>query len=201
MAAPMRCCGPASRVRLACSASSAAAATTMSAWRTSPRPRSSSAWSVCSAMAPALPVWPPRRAHNSRASSHGLLAPYRSARRRSPLLRCFIPFGVAIKRHLEIAAGDDEAGPAVDKSDLENIVLQERPNAVAERARHRDALMRELGRAQRRVAVYLSDDFFQIAERVLPDRVAQCADRLAAENFVAFVDRLERVTDAPFAKQ
>ena len=81
---------------------------------------------------------------NSRASLRSLLAPHRSARRRPPVLRCFISFGVAMKRHLEIAEGDDEAGPAVDESDLENIVLQDAQNAVAERAHHRDARMREL---------------------------------------------------------
>ena len=97
----------------------------------------------------------------------------RLARRRLPALRLFVALGVAIERAFEISERDDEAGPAVDEAELEDVVLEERPQAVTERARHRDALARELRHAERGIAVHLLDDFFQIAERELPDRVLQ----------------------------
>ena len=60
------------------------------------------------------------------ASRSGLsFAPDRMARRRLPALRLFVAFGVAIECAFEISERDDEAGPAVDESELEDIVLEE----------------------------------------------------------------------------
>ena len=67
------------------------------------------------------------------------LAPERLALRRLPILRRFVAFGVAVEGALEISQGDDEAGPAVDEAALEDVMLDERPQAVAERACHRHA--------------------------------------------------------------
>ena len=72
-------------------------------------------------------------------------------------------------------------------------MLDERPQAVAEGARHRHLLVRDLGHAERGVAVHLVDDLLDIAERKLPDRVGEHADRLAAQVLVTLVHRLERV--------
>ena len=72
---------------------------------------------------------------------------------------------------------------------------------MAERARHRDALARELGHAERGIAVHLLDDLFQITEGELPDFVAQRAGRLAVEDFVALMHRLKRVTHAALSKE
>src|SRR5665213_90421 len=68
-------------------------------------------------------------------------------------------------------------------------------------ARHRDALSCELGNPERGIAVHLLDDFFEVAERKLPDGVLQRADWLAGQYFIAFVHRLERVTHRAFAKK
>src|SRR6476659_9449771 len=104
------------------------------------------------------------------------LAPDHLAIRRLPPLRLLVALRVAIKSALEIPQGDDKAGPAVDEPELEYIVFQERPDAVAEGASHRHPFMRELRHAERRVAVHLVDDFLEIAERELPDRIFQSAD-------------------------
>ena len=80
-------------------------------------------------------------------------------------------------------------------------MLEERPQAVAERAGHRHALVGELGHAERGIAVHLLDDFLEIAERELPHRILQGAERLAAEIFKAFVHRLARVAHRAFAEQ
>src|SRR6185503_11698891 len=98
------------------------------------------------------------------------LAPDCVALRRLPALHLLVALRVAVKSALEISQGDDKAGPAVDESELEYIVLQERPDAVPKRAAHRHPFMRELGHAERRVAVHLVDDFLEVAERELPDR-------------------------------
>ena len=73
------------------------------------------------------------------------LAPDRLAFRRLPTLRLLVALRVTVKSALEISQGDDKAGPAVDETELEHIVLQERPDAVTEGASHRNPLVRELG--------------------------------------------------------
>ena len=72
---------------------------------------------------------------------------------------------------------------------------------MAERTRHRDALARELGGSQRRIAVGLAQDLFQIAKGELPDRVMQRTERLAGEQLVALMHRLQRVTHAAFVEE
>src|SRR5579863_7267999 len=123
-------------------------------------------------------------------------APQRLARRRRPVLSLLVALGIAVIGPLEIAEGDDEAGPAVNKSALENVMLEERPKSVSERARHGDAFIGELLHSQRRIAVGLAQDFFKVAEGELPDRIRKRADRLAAWNFKTLVNRLCRVTHA-----
>src|SRR5882757_179441 len=91
------------------------------------------------------------------------------ARRRLPVLGFLITLGVAVERALEIAEGDDEARPAVLEAALEDVVLDERPQPVAEGAGHRDALAGEFFRAERGVAVHLADDLLHVAERELMD--------------------------------
>src|SRR6185503_122401 len=87
-----------------------------------------------------------------RASLSGTsLAPDGLACRRLPALHLLVAFRVAIKSAFEISQGDDKAGPAVDESEVEYVVLQERPDAVRKRAAHRHPFMRELGHAERRV--------------------------------------------------
>src|SRR4029077_13286403 len=113
----------------------------------------------------------------------------------------FITLSVAIERALEISKRNDEAGPAVDESALENIMLEKRPEAMSERGSHRHALAGELGYAERGIAVHLLDDLFQIAEGELPDRVLQCAERLAVQQLIAFMYRLERVAHAALAEE
>src|ERR1044071_632071 len=103
------------------------------------------------------------------------------ARRRLPVLGFLIALGVAIERALEIAEGDDEARPAVPESAFEDVVLDERPQPMAEGARHRDALAGELVRAKRRVAVHLADHLLHVAERKLVDRILQVSERLRAQ--------------------
>src|SRR6476660_9257161 len=44
---------------------------------------------------------------------------------RLPALHLLIALCIAVKRAFEISQGDDKAGRAVDKSDLEYVVLQE----------------------------------------------------------------------------
>src|SRR6185437_4999845 len=122
----------------------------------------------------------PRLSKRGGSSSRRIGAPQRFDLEPRPRLYFLIAFGVAVERAFEIAEGDHETGPAVDEATLENIMFQESPEGVAECPRHRYALMRELGHAQRGIAVHLLDDFFEIAERELPDRVCQRADRLAA---------------------
>src|SRR5579885_3857571 len=80
-------------------------------------------------------------------------------------------------------------------------MLEERPGGVAERTRHRYALVLELGHAERGIAVHLVDDFLEIAERKLPDRISERADRLAAQILETFVHRLEPVAHRAFAKE
>src|SRR5437016_5687608 len=72
----------------------------------------------------------------------------RLASRWLPALRFFIAFGVAIECAFEISESNDESGPSVDEAKLEDIVLDERPRAVAERACHRYTLVREFRNAQ-----------------------------------------------------
>src|SRR5579863_3144614 len=98
-----------------------------------------------------------------RCASGFRFAPQRLALRWRPILHVFVALGVAIKRPLEIAKGNDETGPAVDKPKLENVVLEERPAAVTERAGHRDALAGELGRSEGRIAVGLAQNLVEIA--------------------------------------
>src|SRR6476659_9582353 len=58
-----------------------------------------------------------------RASLSGTsLAPDDLACRRLPALHLLVTFRVAIKSAFEISQGDDKAGPAVDKSELEYVV-------------------------------------------------------------------------------
>src|SRR5665213_4463361 len=57
----------------------------------------------------------------------------RLARRRLPALRLLIALGVAVERALEISQRDDEARPAVDKTQFENIMFEKRPQPVAKR--------------------------------------------------------------------
>src|SRR5690348_9138501 len=121
--------------------------------------------------------------------------------RRLPSLQFFITLRIAVERALEITEGDHEAGPPVEKSALEDVVLYERPQAVSERARHRHALVGELGRSKRGVAVHLLDQFFEIAEGKLPYRVLQDADRPAGQILISFVHGLERVAHRSFAEQ
>src|SRR5262245_10955696 len=129
------------------------------------------------------------------------LAPDGPACRRLPALHLLVAFGVAVERAFEIAQRDDETRPAVDEPELEYVVLQERPDTMPEGASHRPTFVRELGHTECRVAVHLADDFLEIAERELPDRIFQSADRPSANDFVAFVHRLERVADAAFAEE
>src|SRR5262245_10960517 len=109
-----------------------------------------------------------------------LRTPDRSARWRSPFLRGLIALGIAVKGHFKIAERDDEAGPTVNEAGLDEVVLHEGPDRVPKRARHRDALVRELRRSKRRIAVHLGDDLLQIAVRELPDGVTKRAERLVA---------------------
>src|ERR1044071_2364213 len=51
-------------------------------------------------------------------------APDRVTFRRLPGLHLLVTLRVAIKGALEIAQGDDKAGPAIDESELEYVVLQ-----------------------------------------------------------------------------
>src|SRR5580704_1220372 len=124
------------------------------------------------------------------AGSNLGLALERLARRRCPILVLLIALGVAVIGALEIAKGNDKTGPAVDEAAFENIVFQERPQPVADCARHGDALAGKLWRAERRVPVRLVDDFSQVAERELPYRIRKRSDRLVAEEFKTFVHRL-----------
>src|SRR5450830_728118 len=116
--------------------------------------------------------------------------------RRLPALRFFVALGVAIERAFEVSERDDEAGPAVDEAELENIMLEERPQAVAKSACHRNALVRQLRYPERGIPIHFLDDLFQIAERELPDRILQGADRLGAQDVIALMHRLERVAHA-----
>src|SRR6185312_1142654 len=67
------------------------------------------------------------------------IAPERHARRWFPDLRLFVTFSVAIKCAFEISERNDKAGPAVDETKLEDVVLYEGPCCMAERGRHRYA--------------------------------------------------------------
>src|SRR5262245_45233191 len=58
------------------------------------------------------------------------LAPDRVAFRRFPALRLLVALGIAVKRAFEIPKRDHESGPAVDESELEYVVLEERPDTV-----------------------------------------------------------------------
>src|SRR5208283_4110170 len=82
-----------------------------------------------------------------------------------------------------------------------NIMLQKRPQSMAERTRHRDALVRELRGAERGIPVHFPDDLFEVTERHLPDRVAQRADLPAAEDFTVLMHRFEGVAHAAFAEE
>src|SRR5271166_701699 len=112
-----------------------------------------------------------RVAHDLCIGSQRSFTRQRLARRRRPVLRRLIALGIAVKRALEIAEGNHEAGPAVDEAEFENIMLQKRPQSMAERTRHRDALVRELRGAERGIPVHFPDDLFEVTERHLPDRV------------------------------
>src|SRR5262249_58699848 len=72
--------------------------------------------------------------------------PQRRAGRWRPILilrlHVLVPLGVAVERAFEISERDDEAGPAVAIAVLQEIVLDERPDTVAERARHLPPLAR-----------------------------------------------------------
>src|SRR4029077_17588910 len=136
------------------------------------------------------------------ANPSGLdVAPDGLAGRRLPALRFFVALGVAIEGSLEISESNDKAGPAVDEAKLENVMLDERPCAMAESAGHRYALVCELRHAKRGIAVHLVDDLFQIAEGKLPDRVLQRAHRPPAKHFEPLVPRFKSVANAAFAKE
>src|SRR5262249_11497796 len=137
----------------------------------------------------------------SRLGGTWLRASYRLARRRLPGLQLLVALGVAVERAFEIAERDDEAGPAVAIAALEHVVLDEGPRPVPERRPHGDALARELGHAERGVAVHLADDLLEVAERQLPDLVRQAAERGGGEELVALVHRLERVAHRAFAEE
>src|SRR5690242_13312525 len=129
----------------------------------------------------------PHRRRKSRERSRGRrgrcrfhLPPQWLAARRRPILHLLVALGVAIIGSFEIAEGDNEPGPAVDEAKLEDIMLEERPRCVPKRARHCHSLVRELRYAQRGIAVGLAQNFFKITEGKLPDRIAQCAERLLA---------------------
>jgi hypothetical protein len=62
----------------------------------------------------------------------------RLALRWLPVLRFLVALGILVKRALKISEGDDEVRPTVDQAELEYAMLEERPEAVAERARHRE---------------------------------------------------------------
>src|SRR5579884_2643812 len=125
-------------------------------------------------------------------------ATQRLARRRRPVLHLLVALGVAIEGSFEIAEGNDEAGPAVDEAALDEVMLEECPSGMADRARHGHLLMAELLHAKRRVAVDLADDFLEIAKRHLPYRIAQRANRFGAQQLVAFVDRVGPVAHGAF---
>src|SRR5271169_821604 len=135
------------------------------------------------------------------AGSRFGLAPQRFARRWRPVLRLLVTLGVAVIGPFEIAKGDDEACPAVDEAALENVMLHECPQAMADGARHRHALAGKLRGSKRRIAIGLVEDLGEVAERELPDRVVQRADRFRGEKLITLVYRLERVAHAAFAEE
>src|SRR5262245_20764990 len=108
--------------------------------------------------------------------------------RRPPRLRLLEALGVAIERAFEISQPDDEAGLAIAKADLEDIVLDEGPDRVAERGPQRHPLAGEHARADGGVAVGLVQDLLEIAERILPDRVLERADTAVGAHLDALVD-------------
>src|SRR3974377_947771 len=68
--------------------------------------------------------------------------------RRLPVLLLLVSLGVAVESPFEIAEPDDEAGPPVNEAKFEDVVLEERPKAVTECSRHRDALVGKLLHAE-----------------------------------------------------
>src|SRR5580692_4661033 len=100
--------------------------------------------------------------YHSLLSAGLCLAFERFACGRCPVLLLFIALGVTIERALEVSECDDEAGPAIDETALENVVLEERPHSMSKSARHRNPLVGELGDAKRRVAVSLPDHLGEV---------------------------------------
>src|SRR5262245_9444258 len=67
-------------------------------------------------------------------SDHAL----RVCRRRRPGLHLLVALGIAVEGAFEIAQSDDESRPAVAIAVLEQVMLDEGPDAMPERAAHRD---------------------------------------------------------------
>src|SRR5262249_52579930 len=72
---------------------------------------------------------------------------------------------------------------------------------MSERACHGCPPPYDLTCSERGVAVHLTDNFFEIAKRNLPDRVLQLSKRFRREQLVALVDRLVVVTHGALGKQ
>src|SRR6476619_1862972 len=101
----------------------------------------------------------------------------RGARRRRPCLHGLVVFGVAVKCAFEVSHRDDETRPPVAIAVLEHVVLDECPDAVPDRARHRYALAGEFSCPERGIAVHLADDFLEVAKWDLPDGALQSSER------------------------
>ncbi len=80
-------------------------------------------------------------------------------------------------------------------------MLDERPDAVPERASHRHPFGCELARAERGVAVHLADDLLEVAERELPDRAAQLPERPLGQQLIALVHGIGVVAHRALAEQ
>ena len=78
---------------------------------------------------------------------------------------------VPVKCTFEVSKRNDKACPTVNEPKFENVMLDKRPDAVAEGGRHRNTLVREFRCPERGIAVHFVDNFFQIAKRDLPDRI------------------------------
>src|SRR3954464_4935195 len=99
-------------------------------------------------------------------------------------------FGGAGKCAFEVSQAEDETRTTVGIAVLEHVVLDECPDAVPDRARHRYALAGEFSCSERGIAVHLADDFLEVAKWDLPDGALQSSERPLRQEFVAFVDRV-----------